>query len=171
MFKDGKSSPPGGCCTPMYGQHPPDYELSGWNKIEVKVYGDSLFQNLLNDHVVDYGIKPTCKNSAGQRVALNKGRVQLELEGSEFLFRNWEIRLFKLDSLYSKWYREGCTDPAYKEYSKTANLHIQSMCQVPVGILPRVKQKKISQKISSIPSGVDIRGHRYLDLNFKGRSK
>lgn len=33
-------------------------------------------------------------------------------------------------------------DPAYKEYSKTANLHIQSMCQVPVGILPRIKQKK-----------------------------
>jgi len=84
----------------MYGQHTPDYEQSGWNKIEVKVYGDSLFQNLLNDHVVNYGNKPTRKNSAGQRVALNKGLVQLELEGSEFLFRNWEIRLFKLDCLY-----------------------------------------------------------------------
>ena len=39
---------------------------------------------------------------------LKKGRLQLELEGSEFLFKNWEIRLLKQDSLYSIWYKEGC---------------------------------------------------------------
>ncbi len=127
--KDGVTSQLGGCCQPTYGNHKPDAELTGWNTMEIQVYGDSIFKNILNKTEVNHGSKSTWQNADGKRVPLTSGRVQLELEGSEFYFKNWEIRLFKQDSLYSTWYVEGCMDPGYKEYSKTANLHIQSLCK------------------------------------------
>jgi hypothetical protein len=102
--------------------------------MEVQAFGDSLFRNLLNGHQVNQGTKATWQNPQGQRVPLKKGRLQLELEGSEFLFRNWEIRLLKQDSLYSIWYKEGCMDPAFQEYDAGANLHIASMCKTPATV-------------------------------------
>lgn len=116
--------------------HTPDRELEGWNKMEIRVWSDSLFQNHLNGVQVNHGEKSTWLNPQGQRVPLTEGRIQLELEGSEFMYRNWEIRLLKKDPLYTKWYVEGCKDPSYKEYSATANLHVAGLCVnlAPAGI-------------------------------------
>jgi hypothetical protein len=127
--KDGQLTQLGGCCQPALTSHNPDYELEDWNTMEIQVYGDSLFRNLLNGHETNHGTKATWQNPQGQRVPLKKGRLQLELEGSEFLFRNWEIRLLRQDSLYSIWYKEGCMDPSFQEYSAAANLHVKDMCK------------------------------------------
>lgn len=81
-----------------------------------------------------HGGKSTWQNPQGQRVPLKEGRVQLKLEGSEIQFRDWEIRLLKQDHLYGEWYVEGCRDPACKEYSASANLHIQTLCLTPVPV-------------------------------------
>lgn len=130
IAKDGALSPlSGGCCNPTFGTHTPDREKDDWNTMEIEVHGDSLFRNILNGHEVNHGGKSTWQDASGKRVPLKQGRVQLELEGSEFLFRNWEIRLFPKDSLYAKWYVEGCMDPAFKEYSAAANLHVASLCK------------------------------------------
>lgn len=128
ITKNGAMSPLGGCCQPMYGNHSPDRELEGWNRMEVEVHGDSLFRNLLNGYEVNFGTKSTWQNTQGQRVPLKSGRVQLELEGSEVQFRNWEIRLLPKDSLYQAWYVEGCRDPDYVEYAAEATLHVASKC-------------------------------------------
>ena len=132
--KDGIATLLGGCCQPAYGNHKPDPEQDGWNTMEVEVFGDSLFRTILNGHEVNRGTKATGTNANGQRVPLKKGRLQLELEGSEFLFRNWEIKLMKKDSLYAIWHKEGCMDPAYLEYSQDANLHVAALCKTPVGV-------------------------------------
>lgn len=132
--KDGQLTQLGGCCQPALTNHSPDYELEDWNTMEAQVFGDSLFRNLLNGHELNHGTKATWQNPQGQRVPLKKGRLQLELEGSEFLFKNWEIRLLKQDSLYSIWYKEGCMDPGYQEYDKGANLHIASLCKTPATV-------------------------------------
>lgn len=129
--KDGVKSQTGGsCCYPTYGSHSPDRELEGWNKMEIEVYGDSLFRNILNGFEVNHGSHSTWMNQ-GQRQPLTKGRIQLELEGSEIRFRNWEVKLFKKDSLYATWYKEGCRDPAYVEYAPAANLHVGTLCVTP----------------------------------------
>lgn len=128
--KNGVKSEVGGsCCYPTFGTHSPDRELEGWNTMEIEVFGDSLFRNILNGFEVNFGSASTWMNQ-GRRVPLTEGRIQLELEGSEIQFRKWEVRLFKADSLYSIWYREGCRDPDYTEYSATANLHVASLCKV-----------------------------------------
>jgi len=160
ISKDGIMSQLGGCCNPTYGVHKPDPELEGWNKMEIKVYGDSLFQNIQNGTLVNYGTKSTWQNPQGQRVPLKEGRVQLELEGSEFLFRNWEIRLFKQDSLYSKWYVEGCMDPTFKDYSPSANLHVQSLCKTPTSI--GIQKKKFNVFTISKKNGknYNVRGQK-----------
>jgi hypothetical protein len=134
VTKDGVTSALGGCCNPTYATHKPDVELEGWNKMEIQVWSDSLFQNLLNGTKVNYGTKSTWQPPQGPRVRLTEGRVQLELEGSEVMFKNWEIRLLKQDPLYKKWYVEGCRDPAFKEYLATANLHIASLCLTPATV-------------------------------------
>ncbi len=128
ITKDGVTNN-SGATEGVPGNHNPDPELVGWNQMEIEVHGDSLFKNILNGTEINHGTKSTWINSDKQKVPLKKGRVQLELDGSEFFFKNWEIRLFKQDSLYNKWYVEGCMDPGYKEYSKTANLHMQSYCK------------------------------------------
>jgi hypothetical protein len=90
-------------------------------------------------------------------VPLKKGRLQLELEGSEFLFRNWEIKLTKKDSLYAIWHKEGCMDSAYQEYSKDANLHVAALCKTPasVGLKKALPQKKRAKRN---PGGFDFQG-------------
>ncbi|MEO7426191.1 MAG: DUF1080 domain-containing protein [Fibrobacteria bacterium] len=156
--KDGMASQLGGCCQPAYGNHKPDYEIDGWNVMEVEVFGDSLFRSILNGHEVNRGTKATGLNANNQRVPLKKGRLQLELEGSEFLFRNWEIKLTNRDSLYAVWYKEGCLDPAYQEYSKDANLHIGTLCKTPAvtGLVKTLPQKKAEGKRKS--RGFDFQG-------------
>lgn len=129
--KDGQLTQLGGCCQPALTNHSPDYELEDWNTMEVQVFGDSLFRNLLNGHEMNHGSKATWQNPQGQRVPLKKGRLQLELEGSEFQFRNWEIRLLKQDSLYPILYKEGCMDPSFQEYNAGANLHLAGLCKTP----------------------------------------
>jgi len=96
--------------------------------MEIRVWSDSLFQNVFNGHIINHGNNSTYENSQGQRVPLTEGRVQLELEGSEIMFRNWEIKLMPKDPLYDSFYVEGCMDPGYLEYSEQANLHISDMC-------------------------------------------
>ncbi len=130
--KNGQLTALSGCCNPAYANHNPDYEVEGWNSTNAAVYGDSLFILYLNGHEVNRGTKATWQNPQGQRVPLKKGLIQLEAaEGSEYLFKNIEIRLFKQNSLYSIWYKEGCLDPAYQEYNQDANLHVASMCKTP----------------------------------------
>ena len=125
--------------------------------MEVEVFGDSLFRSILNGHEVNRGTKATGLNANGQRVPLKKGRLQLELEGSEFLFRNWEIKLTKRDSLYAIWHKEGCMDPAYQEYSRDANLHVAALCKTPAA-LGLEKLSPQARKGKRNPGGFDFQG-------------
>jgi hypothetical protein len=130
--RDGQPTNLGGCCNPMLvdrNEHP-DYELEGWNQMEIRVWSDSLFQNVFNGNIINYGDKSTYENPEGQRVPLTEGRIQLELEGSEIMFRNWEIKLMPQDPLYDSFYAEGCMDPAYVDYDETADLHKPEWCIV-----------------------------------------
>ncbi len=160
--RGGQGTQLGGCCQPAYGNHNPDYEKDGWNTMEVEVFGDSLFRTILNGHEINRGTKATGLNANNQRVPIKKGRLQLELEGSEFLFRNWEIKLMKSDSLYAIWHKEGCMDPAFTEYSKEANLHIASTCKTPatVSVKKPLAQRRLNKRN---PKGFDYQGRKMRD--------
>ncbi len=165
--RDDMATQLGGCCQPAPGNHKPDYEQDGWNVMEVEVFGDSLFRSILNGHEVNRGTKATGTNAAGQRVPLKKGRLQLELEGSEFLFRNWEIRLAKKDSLYAIWHKEGCMDPGYQEYSQDANLHVAALCKTPVSVsLKRAPPRSGKGEPKAEPKAE----HKAAGFDFKGRA-
>jgi|GEM_PF-6600217 len=168
--KDGIATQLGGCCQPAYGNHQPDPERDGWNTMEVEVFGDSLFRNILNGQEVNHGSKSTGAGANGARVPIKKGRLQLELEGSEFLFRKWEIKLMKRDSLYTVWYKEGCLDPDFQEYSPEANLHIASLCKTPatVGLKQRSKAEFSTARAQKL---YDAQGRRVPENTRPRRSR
>jgi hypothetical protein len=70
-----------------------EFEVDGWNTIEVIAKGDTTV-HVLNGHVVNRGQKirfTDPKNPAGS-TPVTRGRIALEIEAAELYFRNVEIR-------------------------------------------------------------------------------
>jgi Domain of Unknown Function (DUF1080) len=70
-----------------------EYEVDGWNTVEIIARGDTTVHKL-NDHVMNRGdnirfLDPE-KSGAAQKVS--KGRIALEIEAAEIYFRKVEIR-------------------------------------------------------------------------------
>ena len=72
---------------------PGDFEVEGWNTIEVIAKGDTTV-HVLNGHVVNRGqkIRFTDPEKPGSTVPVTRGRIALEIEAAEIYFRNVEIR-------------------------------------------------------------------------------
>jgi hypothetical protein len=72
---------------------PGDFEVEGWNTIEVIAKGDTTV-HVLNGHVVNRGskIRFTDPERPGSTTPVTRGRIALEIEAAEIYFRNVEIR-------------------------------------------------------------------------------
>jgi hypothetical protein len=72
---------------------PGDFEVEGWNTIEVIAKGDTTV-HVLNGHIVNQGqkIRFTDPERPGSTVPVTRGRIALEIEAAEIYFRSVEIR-------------------------------------------------------------------------------
>jgi hypothetical protein len=75
---------------------PGDFEVEGWNTIEVIARGDSTVHKL-NGHVVNEGrnIRFNDPEKPGTTRPVTRGRIALEIEAAEIYFRNVEIQDLK----------------------------------------------------------------------------
>lgn len=71
-----------------------DLERDGWNTVEVIVHGDSAVY-LVNGKVNNRCTKMCRKdpNDSQKTIPLNKGKILLQAEGAEILYRNIEIKV------------------------------------------------------------------------------
>ena len=78
---------------------PGDFEVDGWNTIEILVKGDTT-THVLNGHVVNRGknIRFTDPENPIPALPLTRGRIALEIEAAELDFRNVEIKSLGDDS-------------------------------------------------------------------------
>jgi hypothetical protein len=74
-------------------RQPGDFEVDGWNVVEVIARGDSTI-HLLNGHVVNQGrnIRLVSPEKPGESQPITRGRIALEIEAAELYFRNVELR-------------------------------------------------------------------------------
>jgi Domain of Unknown Function (DUF1080) len=72
---------------------PGDFEVDGWNTIEVIARGDTTV-HILNGHVVNQGRNIRWDDPAkpGSPRPITRGRIALEIEAAEMYFRNVELR-------------------------------------------------------------------------------
>jgi len=72
---------------------PGDFEVDGWNTIEILVKGDTT-THVLNGHVVNRGknIRFTDPENPIPALPLTRGRIALEIEAAEIDFRRVEIK-------------------------------------------------------------------------------
>jgi hypothetical protein len=72
---------------------PGDFEVEGWNTIEVIAKGDTTV-HILNGHVVNRGQKIRFTDPAEPKSSepVTRGRIALEIEAAEIYFRKVEIR-------------------------------------------------------------------------------
>ena len=79
---------------------PSDFELEGWNKIEVIARDDST-THLLNGHVVNRGHNIRLVDPADPKSSksITRGRIALELEAAELDIRNVEIQILDTKEL------------------------------------------------------------------------
>ena len=72
---------------------PGDFEVDGWNTIEIIVKGDTT-THVLNGHVVNRGknIRFTDPENPIPALPLTRGRIALEIEAAEIDFRKVEIK-------------------------------------------------------------------------------
>jgi hypothetical protein len=72
---------------------PGDFEVEGWNTIELIAKGDTTV-HILNGHVVNRGekIRFTDPEKPGSTQPVTRGRIALEIEAAELYFRKVEIR-------------------------------------------------------------------------------
>ena len=72
---------------------PGDFEVDGWNTIEIIVKGDTT-THVLNGHVVNRGknIRFTDPENPIPALPLTRGRIALEIEAAEIEFRKVEIK-------------------------------------------------------------------------------
>jgi hypothetical protein len=70
-----------------------DFEVEGWNTIEVIAKGDTTV-HVLNDHIVNRGekIRFIDPEKPGSTTPVTRGRIALEIEAAEIYFRHVEIR-------------------------------------------------------------------------------
>ena len=74
-------------------RQPGDFEVDGWNVVEVIARADSTI-HLLNGHVVNQGrnIRLVSPEKPGESQPITRGRIALEIEAAELYFRNVELR-------------------------------------------------------------------------------
>jgi len=74
-------------------RQPGDFEVDGWNTIEVIARGDTTV-HILNGHVVNQGRNIRFDDPAkpGSPRPITRGRIALEIEAAEMYFRNVELR-------------------------------------------------------------------------------
>jgi len=72
---------------------PGDFEIDGWNTVEVIARGDTTV-HLLNGNVVNQGrgIRFADPKKPGSAQPVTKGRIALEIEAAEIYFRKVELR-------------------------------------------------------------------------------
>jgi hypothetical protein len=76
---------------------PGNFELDGWNTVEIIARGDAT-THVLNGHVVNQGknIRLREADKPSESRPITRGRIALEIEAAEIFFRSVEIRM--LDS-------------------------------------------------------------------------
>jgi Domain of Unknown Function (DUF1080) len=72
---------------------PGDFEVDGWNTVEIIARGDTT-THILNGHVVNQGrgIRFADPSKPGSDQPVMKGRIALEIEAAEIYFRKVELR-------------------------------------------------------------------------------
>jgi Domain of Unknown Function (DUF1080) len=72
---------------------PGDFELDGWNTIEVIARGDTT-THVLNGHIVNQGknVRLVSTDNSGSTRPITRGRIALEIEAAELFFRKIELR-------------------------------------------------------------------------------
>ena len=72
---------------------PGDFEVDGWNTIEVVARGDST-EHILNGHIVNRGrnIRIVDRDKPAAPRPIARGRIAVEIEAAEISFRKIEIR-------------------------------------------------------------------------------
>lgn len=75
---------------------PGEFEVEGWNTVEVVARGDST-THILNGKVVNEGrkIRLVDPDQQGEPKPITKGRIALEIEAAELFFKDVEIRRLK----------------------------------------------------------------------------
>jgi hypothetical protein len=91
--KGGQERVLGGKAIGYQKRLPGEFEVEGWNTIEVIAKGDATV-HVLNGHVVNRGqkIRFTDPKKPGSSTPVTRGRIALEIEAAEIYFRNVEIR-------------------------------------------------------------------------------
>jgi hypothetical protein len=74
-------------------RQPGDFEVDGWNVVEVIARADSTI-HLLNGHVANQGrnIRLVSPEKPGESQPITRSRIALEIEAAELYFRNVELR-------------------------------------------------------------------------------
>jgi len=76
----------------QWHRHAGDYErLDDWNQVDLYAFGDQA-AHLVNGRIVNSIFRMVKTDSDGNKVPLTKGRIALELEWAEVMFRNVIIR-------------------------------------------------------------------------------
>jgi hypothetical protein len=77
---------------------PDDFEVDGWNTVEVIAKGATV-THILNGHVVNRGKNVRFRDPDDSKPTkpITRGRIALEIEAAELQFRNVEIRLLDDD--------------------------------------------------------------------------
>ncbi len=92
--KNGKLVTAGHCLTRLGKEVPKAYDdpKAGWNEMEIRVEGSKKATFILNGEVVLELSNFTQENDKGERVPLEKGRIGLQAEWAEILYRNIRIK-------------------------------------------------------------------------------
>jgi hypothetical protein len=80
-------------------RQPGDFEIDGWNTVEIIARGDSTI-HVLNGHIINKGRNVRCFSAEkpGEAQPITRGRIALEIEAAELYFRNVELRnLIRID--------------------------------------------------------------------------
>jgi Domain of Unknown Function (DUF1080) len=74
-------------------RQPGDFEVDGWNTVEVIARGGSTI-HVLNGHIVNQGrnVRLVSPEKPGEPQPITRGRIALEIEAAEMYFRKVELR-------------------------------------------------------------------------------
>ncbi|MFO0909200.1 MAG: DUF1080 domain-containing protein [Isosphaeraceae bacterium] len=91
--RGGKPRVLGGKGIAYQGHLAGEFEVEGWNTIEIIAAGDSIVHKL-NGHVINAGtrVRLVDPNDPSRSTPVTRGRIALEIESAELEFRDVEIR-------------------------------------------------------------------------------